>query len=111
VAKKRKEIALSKITNRFLICKNSFCSEIEFCTTGGSTSLYFVVVLHFIFAQQHSVCCDASFLQQDDTFLDNLQVFILHEIAACVPKLSIKDIVNMNLNNFIIFLFITYTNQ
>ena len=70
---------------------------------GGSTSLNFVVVLHFIFAQQHSICCVASFLQQDASFLDILQAFISHEIAACVPKLSIKENVNINLTNFIIF--------
>tara|TARA_B110000438_G_scaffold114457_1_gene112187 strand:- start:5399 stop:5692 length:294 start_codon:yes stop_codon:yes gene_type:complete len=70
-----------------------------------------VVVLHFIFAQQHSICWADSFLQQDATFLDILQAFMSHEIAACVPKLSIKENVNINLNNFIIFLFITYTNH
>ena len=81
---------------------------------GGSTSLYFVVVLHFIFAQQHSVCLAVSFLQQDATFLDVLQAFISHEIAACVPKLSIKENVNINLNNFIIFyslLFLTLMSK
>ena len=81
------------------------------CITGGSTSLYLVVVLHFIFVQQHSVCSAVSFLQQEATFLAILQDFISHEIAACVPKLTIKENVNMNLNNFIIFLFTTYTNQ
>ena len=81
------------------------------CTTGGSISLYFVVVLHFIFAQQHSVCSAVSFLQQEATFLAILQDFISHEIATGIPKLTIKENVNMNLNNFIIFLFITYTNQ
>jgi len=61
-------------------------------------------LLRFIFAQQHSVFCVVYFLQQDATFLDILQTFISHEIAACVPKLSIKENVNMNLNNFIIFI-------
>jgi hypothetical protein len=47
----------------------------------------------------------ASFLQQDATLLDILQDFMSQEIAACVPKLSIKENVNMNLRNFIILLF------
>jgi len=72
--------------------------------TGGSSSLYFVVVLHSIFAQQHSDCWMASFLQQDITLLDILQDFISQGRAACVPKLSIKENIIMYLRNFMILL-------